>query len=296
VGRYRNIVIGVSDGEASAFLFRFTVTVESQNSAPTLSGTPGTSVQQGSAYSFQPTASDADGDALTFSIENAPSWTSFDTSNGRLSGTPGAADVGSHANIAISVTDGSASAKLAAFSISVTALPVNRAPSISGSPATSVTQGVAYTFQPTASDADGDSLTFSIINRPSWATFNGSTGRLQGTPTAAATHSDIRITVSDGKATAPLAAFTIVVTAPAPTNRAPTISGTPSTSASVGTQYTFQPSAADADGDSLTFSVSNAPAWATFSSSTGRLRGTPSAAGTHGNIRISVSDGEATTQ
>src|SRR5690606_22338269 len=84
VGRYRNIVIGVSDGEASAFLFRFTVTVESQNSAPTLSGTPGTSVQQGSAYSFQPTASDADGAALTFSIVSAPYCTAFGASNGRV--------------------------------------------------------------------------------------------------------------------------------------------------------------------------------------------------------------------
>ena len=36
----------------------------------------------------------------------------------------------------------------------------NSAPRISGNPATAVTVGDAYSFKPTASDADGDSLTF----------------------------------------------------------------------------------------------------------------------------------------
>ncbi len=39
-------------------------------------------------------------------------------------------------------------------------------------------------FTPSANDADGDTLTFTISNRPSWATFNGTTGRLSGTPGA----------------------------------------------------------------------------------------------------------------
>ena len=39
--------------------------------------------------SFVPTASDVDaGDALTYSITNQPSWASFSTSTGELSGTP----------------------------------------------------------------------------------------------------------------------------------------------------------------------------------------------------------------
>ena len=84
---------------------------------------------------------------------------------------------------------------------------------ISGTPPTSVTQGTAYSFQPTASDPDGNPLTFSITNRPSWATFSTTTGRLQGTPTASnvGTISNIAISVSDGQATAQLPAFAIVV-------------------------------------------------------------------------------------
>ena len=65
-----------------------------------------------------------------------------------------------------------------------------------------------------------------------------------------------------------------------------------------GTEYVFAPTAGDGDGDTLTFSITGRPAWATFSSANGELRGTPSAAevGTYSNIVISVSDGAATAR
>ena len=82
----------------------------------------------------------------------------------------------------------------------------------------------------------------------------------------------------------------------ATTNRAPIISGTPPTTATVSRSYSFRPTASDADGDTLRFDISNKPAWAYFSRSNGRLYGTPprSAAGTYANIRIRVNDGKAT--
>ena len=78
-------------------------------------------------------------------------------------------------------------------------------------PATSATVGTAYAFQPTGSDPDGNTLTYAITNRPAWATFSTSTGRLSGTPTTAGTHSGITISVSDGTASASLPAFSISV-------------------------------------------------------------------------------------
>ncbi len=87
----------------------------------------------------------------------------------------------------------------------------NSAPTISGAPATKATVGGAYTATPTAKDPDGDTLAFSIQNKPAWAQFNTTTGALTGTPTSAATFANIVITVSDGKATASLPAFSITV-------------------------------------------------------------------------------------
>ncbi len=93
------------------------------DNAPTISGTPATTIQVDTPYSFSPTASDPDpGDsALTFSIQNPPTWASFDPATGTLSGTPGNVDIGTSGAIRISVTDSlGATAALPAFGITVT--------------------------------------------------------------------------------------------------------------------------------------------------------------------------------
>jgi hypothetical protein len=288
---YPGIQISVSDGSLSASLAAFTITVLPAYRAPIIAGSPSTAAREGIAWSFQPSASDPDGNALSFSIVNRPAWATFSTGTGRLSGTPPAGSAGSYAGIVISVSDGAASTSLPPFTISVAA---NRAPTIGGTPPATVTAGQSYSFTPTASDADGNALSFTIVNRPGWATFNAGTGRLSGTPTLAqaAEYVDIRITVSDGMATATLPAFTITVETG---NRAPTISGSPATSIVEGQAYSFSPTASDPDGDTLSFTITNRPSWATFSSATGRLTGTPGSGsvGTYSNIQIRVSDGTA---
>jgi hypothetical protein len=90
------------------------------NTAPTIQGAPATSIAAGQKYSFTPSASDANGDHLTFSVANMPSWATFDQTSGQLSGTPATADIGSYANIKITVSDGKASTSLSAFAVAVT--------------------------------------------------------------------------------------------------------------------------------------------------------------------------------
>jgi Putative Ig domain len=72
-----------------------------------------------------------------------------------------------------------------------------------------------------------------------------------------------------------------------------TISGSPATSVTAGQGYAFTPTATDSLGRTLVFAISNQPAWASFSTSSGQLSGTPGtgAAGTYSNIVIAVSDG-----
>lgn len=216
-----NAVIGIAGGDDETIATVNTVAAADSggttptNSAPQISGTPATSVGAGNNYSFTPAASDPDGDALTFSISGRPSWASFSSTTGRLSGVPAAGDAGTHSNIVISVSDGVESASLPAFSITVNATTSNSAPTISGSPPSSVTAGDDYRFTPSASDPDGDTLTFSISNKPSWASFNAANGALTGTPGAAdvGVYNNIRITVSDGTESATLGRFSITVNA-----------------------------------------------------------------------------------
>ena len=210
------------------------------NRPPVISGTPATSVVAGSPYTFTPVASDPEGQTLRFSISNRPAWATFSTTTGQLQGTPQTANIGTYANVIITVSDGRRSASLAPFSIAVTAPSggTNTAPTISGTPPKSVLQGTQYAFQPTANDANGDALTFSIANKPTWATFTTSTGRLQGTPGAGdvGTTNNIVITVTDGKASASLPAFSIAVQA----------MGTGSAT------LTWQPPTQNTDGSALT--------------------------------------------
>lgn len=113
-----------------------------QSGSVTLSGTPATSVVAGNAYSFTPTVSNPGGGTLSFSIQSAPSWATFSTSTGTLSGTPGSANVGTYANIVISASDGSTPAvSLPAFSIAVAA--ASAAPT---SPSVDPTTGVLPSY------------------------------------------------------------------------------------------------------------------------------------------------------
>jgi hypothetical protein len=89
------------------------------NAAPDIAGSPPSTVVAGTAYVFEPSASDAEDDPLAFTIQNRPSWLQFDATTGRLSGTPSDANVGDFANIVISVSDGAASATLPGFAIRV---------------------------------------------------------------------------------------------------------------------------------------------------------------------------------
>lgn len=210
------------------------------NAAPTISGAPPAGVVAGALYQFRPSTLDPDGDTLTYTVANRPAWAAFDRTNGRLQGIPGTRDAGSYQNIVITVTDGEAQAALKAFSIVVTdpnapvqppapIVPANAAPTIRGTPPTTVLVGNQYSFTPSANDTNGDALAFSITNRPSWATFNASNGRLVGTPSAGdvGTYANIVIRVSDGTTTASLPAFSVNVTAVA--NGSATLSWVPPT-------------------------------------------------------------------
>src|SRR4026207_1285157 len=241
------------------------------NTVPVINGTPPTAVAVSETYYYKPTTSAANGDTRRFSIQNKPTWATFESKTGVLRGTPKSHNVGKYPNIRITVGDGRATDSLPLFTITVTSSSSstsNRAPIISGTPATSVTVGQFYSFLPTASDADGDTLAFTIQNKPSWATFSATTGRLSGTPGSTGTFGNIVIRVTDGSLADSLPAFAIAVTS-ASTNNAPTISGSPATSVTAGQAYSFQPSATDADGDVLPFSIQNRPSGARLTRETG---------------------------
>lgn len=141
----------------------------SGNAAPTISGQPGTSVLAGQSYTFQPSASDANGDALTFTATNLPSWATLNASTGRVNGTPTAAQIGSYAGIVITVSDGRASTSLSAFTIAVTDTATGSA-TLSWAAPTQNSDGTALTltgFQIWYGRSAGDLSQVANIDNPS---------------------------------------------------------------------------------------------------------------------------------
>jgi hypothetical protein len=178
----------------------------------TISGSPPSTVTVGSAYSFTPTATDSAGRKVTFSITGKPSWATFSSTTGKLSGTPSSANVGTYTNIGIEAYDG-VNGAMKWFGITVQSGSGTPLVKISGTPATTATVGSAYKFQPTATDSAGRTLSFSVSNKPSWATFSIASGLLSGTPTSSqtGTYSNIVVSASDGTSSSALPAFAIKV-------------------------------------------------------------------------------------
>ena len=229
VGKYSDIEIAVNDGINAAVLSSFSITVQSSSSGGTsptppsggkvtIGGSPPSTVSAGSTYSFTPTTTDPSGRTLSFAIIDKPSWATFSSSTGKLTGTPTAANVGKFSNIEIAVNDGLTSAVLPSFAVTVQASggTTQDTVTISGTPSNTVTEGKTYSFQPTAKDSVGKTLSYSVSNKPSWATFSIATGLLSGTPTTTGTYSNIVVSASDGTASGALPAFSIAVVAPTP--------------------------------------------------------------------------------
>ncbi len=134
-----------ADGSSSDIRrFRFEIAgTPEPNTPPVIGGRPEPGISVDRSYQFTPSAADADGDTLGFSIRNKPAWADFDQSTGRLAGTPSASDVGEYRDILISVSDGRDTTSLTPFSIRVEAVG---------------TGSVALSWQPPTQREDGTPL------------------------------------------------------------------------------------------------------------------------------------------
>ncbi|MDD2698365.1 MAG: Ig-like domain-containing protein, partial [Arcobacteraceae bacterium] len=254
--------ITVNDGNSNGTNNTTTVISTSVNDAPTLTGTPNTTVNQDASYSFTPSASDVDfGQTLTFSITNKPSWADFNTTTGKLSGTPTNSDVGTTSAIVIRVTDSIATTNLASFNLQVVNL--NDTPTLAT--ISNITKSEDFTtFNVTINpaDIDSDNLKLTVgmnsstiiqipTNSTDWITSANYIGGLNLPITAIANKSgvvELNVTVEDPSGAKTSKLFTITVN---PQDDAPQAF---SMAATVGpnsqnTFDTFAPSYSDADGD-----------------------------------------------
>jgi len=236
------VEFSVSDGRGGFASELVGITVIDVNRAPELGSIGQKSVDEGSELVITLTATDSDGDALTFAT---------DATFGELVGnvfswTPTYDDSGVY-YVEFSISDGKNG--LASELVEITVNDINRAPELASIGPKSVSEGTELIVTLSASDADGDSLIFATD-----AAFGELVGNVfRWTPTFDDSGDySVNFTVDDGKGGLDFELVQITVN---DVNRDPELASIGAQSVNEGSELLIELSATDVDGDTLTFAA-----------------------------------------
>ena len=289
-GTHPDVHFEVSDGELSDWE-SITITVNNTNRPPVLDHIGNRSVAENSLLEFTINAADPDLDALAYSALNLPEGAVFDPHTKTFSWTPTFEQAGTCMDILFKVSDGELTDS---ENITIVVNNTNRPPVLDpiGNKTTSENSLLEFTIN--ATDPDGNVLMYSASGLPDGAVFDPYTRSFSWTPTfeQAGTHPDVHFEVSDCKSTDG-ENITIVVNN---TNRAPVLDPLGNKTINENSLLEFTITAADPDGDALTYHASNLPAGAVFNPTTQTFSWTPGfeQTGTYPGIHFEISDGELT--
>ena len=217
---------------------------------------------------------DADGDALTYTIVNPPQHGALSGTAPNLTYTP-ALNYNGADSFSFKANDGNADSNTATVNLTIN--PVNDPPVLNVPPTQTVNEGALLSFTLNATDVDtGQTLTFSAANVPTGASFNAATRTFSWTPTfAQAGDYTVSFTVTDN-GTPPLSDTKSVLIRVMNVNRAPTANAqTVVTDEDTAKQFTLTGS--DPDGDALTFSLVTQPTKGALTGTAPNLTYTPQA-------------------
>lgn len=267
---------------------------EGGNRPPVLARIGDRVVAVGETLTIALSASDADGDALTFSVYgDVPEGARFDKESRTFTWVP--LQAGQEVFLTFVVSDGAAIDR-ETIRVRVVAEATHHPPILEALSDQPVQVGKPFVLQLQAEDPDGDPLTFGIVGTPpSGATLNPSSGRFDWTPPASVDGTVVKVTfevrdpggLSDSKDVRFLVGK---ATAGSP----PEFDPVADQAAIVGKPLTFTVHATDPDGDTVTLAlVSGLPATA-FDPATGKVTWTPEAseAGREVQAKFSAGDGQ----
>src|SRR5207249_3626361 len=154
-----------NDGALNSNVATVSITVTAVNDAPGANAQSATTAED-TAKAITLTASDVDGDALTYSIVSGPTHGALSGTAPNVTYTP-AANYNGPDSFTFKANDGTVDSAAATISITVTA--VNDAP-VANAQSVTTAEDTAKAITLTASDVDGDALTYSIAPGPTHRT------------------------------------------------------------------------------------------------------------------------------
>ena len=267
----------VSDGTVTSAPATVTIVVRPANRAPVAIADGSYSALEDTLRSVPPPGvlgndSDADGDPLTaVLVSDVSHGTLLLKPDGSFTYTPAANYTGSD-SFTYKASDGSLESNVVAVSLTVT--PVNDAPVLAPIGDKTIAEDSVLTFTVSATDVDGNPLTYATTVLPAGATFNPDTHIFSWRPgfdQAGTLNPQVTFIVNDGALSAS-ETITISVTN---TNRPPSLAPIGNKTIGEGARLTFAVSATDPDGTTPTYSASGLPAGATFNVTTRVFDWTP---------------------
>jgi len=292
-GSYPNVLFTVTDNgyPPMSDSEEITITVGNVNRPPVLDPIGSKTVNEGELLEFNVTGSDPDNDTLTYSASNLSLGATFDPATQVFSWTPGYGQADNY-NVLFSMTDDGDPPLSDSEEITITVGDVNRPPVLDPIGNKTVNEGVFLEFTVTASDSDGDNLTYSASNLPLGATFDLETQVFTWTPTYGQEGNyAVTFTVTDDGNPPSSDSEEITITV-GDVNRPPVLDPIGNKTVNEGELLEFTVTANDPDGDNMTFSASNLPSGATFDPQTQVFNWAPGhgQAGTYTGVLFTVTD------
>ena len=266
------------------------------NRPPVLNSIGAKTVNENESLAFTITASDPDGNALTYTAGNLPTGASFNAAQHSFSWTPGYGASGNY-NVTFTVTDNGSPAKGDSETITITVGNVNRPPVLNSIGAKTVNESELLEFTITAGDLDGDALTYTVGNLPTGASFNAAQQMFSWTPGYGASGNyNVTFTVTDNGSPAQSDSEQVTITV-GDVNRPPVLNSIGAKTVNENESLDFTITASDPDGDALTYTVGNLPTGASFDANQHNFSWTPGY-GTSGSytVTFTVTDDGASTQ
>ncbi len=165
-----------------------------ENRAPVLINPGDQTSVLGSSVSLSLLASDPDNDQISFSASNLPTGLSINAGSGLISGTP---TVFGQQTVTVTASDGNGASDSQSFVWRVTDANNNLPPEIVNPGNQSGVIGNSASLALSASDPDGDPLSFSAAGLPPGLALNSVNGSITGTLEQGGAFS-VTVTVSDG--------------------------------------------------------------------------------------------------
>jgi hypothetical protein len=156
--------------------------LNNQNHAPVLDPIGNKTANEGETLTFTLSATDLDGNTLTYSASNLPAGATFDTVTGVFSWTPAYNQSGNYADVEFSVIDNGTPMQLDSELITITVGNTNRSPVFVPVGSQEVLEDQPLAFSVFATDPDGDAVVFSATNLPAGAVFDTGTAAFSWTP------------------------------------------------------------------------------------------------------------------